>query len=232
MSFPGLHAHSSVVASESGELQPPLLVVASLQSSRGPEEAEAPQEGPASPGGCGRGRGCGSGLSLLGEPPASTTRKREGQTHRTGAGVEEDLSGAWLGYKCHPAGTAVPGCQCWRFTDGFGEGAASGFERQPGRGRGQATPAQPFLGNRPQEGARLSGGCCGPARCSVYVRVKPYVTIIGSLLWGLLFLYIFVLIVKPSPVFKVRGCRGKAGERGIPVCNRYPLLPLFCNKFK
>lgn len=41
-----------------------------------------------------------------------------------------------------------------------------------------------------------------------------------------------VLIVNPSPVFKGGGCRGKAGERGILLGNRYPPLPFFWNEFK
>lgn len=71
--------------------------------------------------------------------------------------------------------------------DGFEEGAVHRFERQPGRGRGQVTPPQPFLGNRSQVGARLSGRCCGPAVSSVYLCVKPYVTSHWFFVLGVIF---------------------------------------------
>lgn len=72
MSFLGLQVLGSMVASDRGELHHPCSGHI-LQSSWGPEEAEAPQEGPVSPG---TGRGCSNGLSALGLPAAGQHRAR------------------------------------------------------------------------------------------------------------------------------------------------------------
>lgn len=70
-----------------------------------------------------------------------------------------------------------------------------GFERQPRRARGQDTPTQPFLGNSLAPSQGLSGSCCGPAVCSVYVCVKPYVTsywfFVLGFIFGLVFCFLF-----------------------------------------
>lgn len=229
-----------MVASETKELQPPLLRGASLWGSPGPEKAEAPRQGPASPGeAAGRERVHSGGLSLLGNPPASSARAGEGQAHRTWVwvckGGKIGGGGEWLDCEFHPAGVAVPECRRWGLGDGCGEGAVGGFERQLGRGRGQDTPPQPFLGNRPWEGARLSGGCCGPAVFFMYVCVKPYVTSHWFFVLGVIFCSFFVLIVKPSPVFKGGAAGGRLGReasRFVTGIRRFPSSVMSLNDFK
>lgn len=107
------------MASETKELQPPLLRGASLWGSPGPEKAEAPRQGPASPGeAAGRERVHSGGLSLLGNPPASSARAGEGQAHRTwvwvckggkigGGGNGWTASFTQPGLRCLSAGAGV-----------------------------------------------------------------------------------------------------------------------------
>lgn len=228
------------MASETKELQPPLLRGASLQGSPGPEKAEAPRQGPASPGRLWAGKGstavgCHCWVTLR---PAALGQGK-GRRTELGSGFVKGGKwaggGAWLDCECHPAGVAVPECRRWGLRDGCGEGAVGGFERQLGRGRGQDTPPQPFLGNRPWEGARLSGGCCGPAVFFMYVCVKPYVTSHWFFVLGFIFCSFFVLIVKPSPVFKGGAAGGRLGReasRFVTGIRRFPSSVMSLNDFK
>lgn len=177
MSFLGLQVLSSVVPSDRGELHPPARAT-SLQSSWGPEEAEAPQEGPVSPG---MGRGCSNGLSALGLPAAGHRRGRGRAARRAWGWV-------WKGGELGGGGgdmAGPPGCQLWDLS-GFGEGAAGGSEMQPGGGAGRTPHPSPSLEIGPG-GSRVSGGCCGPATCSVYLCVKRYVTTHWFFVLGFMF---------------------------------------------
>lgn len=166
-----------MVASDRGELHPPARVT-SLQSSWGPEEAEAPQEGPVSPG---MGRGCSNGLSALGLPAAGQRRGRgRAGTWSLGLGLERGRTGRRWG---DVAG--LPGCQLWDLS-GFGGGAAGGSEMQPGGGAGRTPHPSPSLEIGPG-GSRVSGGRCGPATCSVYLCVKRYVTTHWFFVLGFMF---------------------------------------------
>lgn len=78
-----------------------------------------------------------------------------------------------------------PGCQLWDLS-GFGEGAAGGSEMQPGGGAGRTPHPSPSLEIGPG-GSRVSGGCCGPATCSVYLCVKRYVTTHWFFVLGFMF---------------------------------------------